>query len=441
MARPARFTPEQLAQMQAIQQSITPAGLGGNSNYAADDDMWGGGSVPQAPNPYGASMGGTGWQRDPNSASTFGLNPFSPQGRALLMHRAQQAQNPLAMNIEQAVDTSQSPQNFMGMTDPMQSPPIPNAGMQYQQNMQPRQMNPEAAMMAQRFQNAQTGYDGMQASNAMTPASIGQYQPEPDMSDVPSVPVYGADPSVMADAAPQGGQRIFDRLAEVNGGVPQTDWTQGIQRPEQQMQGGRPDMVVAAQNPVVDNAVAQNTTPRGGPFSHLGGLRPDASGAAMTASNPYGELMGGTGWQREPGLRSTFGINDKNGGAIPVGRQALAGARDPNSPWPSASAPASAQASAGTDWTQGIERPDTNWIQGIQPPSGEATNAVEPQGWLNKPLFPDSPQVEGSCSGQATGKGALAAAGVAALGAFLVNRSRKKRKGKQKVSQILAARQ
>ena len=74
MARPSRFTPEQLAQMAATQQSIQPTGLGGNQNYMADDDMWGGESMPQAPNPSGALMGGTGWQRDPNSASTFGNN-------------------------------------------------------------------------------------------------------------------------------------------------------------------------------------------------------------------------------------------------------------------------------------------------------------------------------------------------------------------------------
>ena len=342
MPLPPRFTPEQLAQQQAIQQSIQKVGLGGQ---------------PVAP-------------------SMPGLNPFFP------------VQNLMPTSVEQPMD------------------PGPNMGMSYQQDMMPRQPNPEAAMMAQRFMNAQTGYNGMQAAPAAAPA----------METAPP-PEYGADPSVLADTAPA---RIFDRLGEVNGGVRPT--------------------------PPAPEPAALPANPRAeGLRSRFNPQPPEPSAPSMTAPNPYGELMGGTGWQREPGLRSTFGINDQSGGAIPVGRDALFGARDPSSPWPSASAPApaAAPAAASTDWTQGIERPDTNWIQGIQAPAAQASNAQESGGWmdrLNEPLPGSDNMVPGYGSGSPlTGKGALAAAGVAALGAYLVNRNRKK-KGKQKVSQILAAR-
>ena len=40
-----------------------------------------------------------------------------------------------------------------------------------------------------------------------------------------------------------------------------------------------------------------------------------------------------SGWNRDPGSPSTYGVNTN----APTGREALAGQRDPNSPWPSES--------------------------------------------------------------------------------------------------------
>ena len=495
MARPQRFSPEMLAQIaqQAASQQGQQVGRGGqaiNSNYAADDDGWTE-SQASAPNPYGGLMGGTGWQRDAGYAGTYGLNPFSPQGRALMAHIAQRAQNPLSMNIEQPVDTSQQPQNFAGMGDqPMMSPQQPVNPQNFMG--MPKPMSPPQGpgeFLGMNFPNPQQALGGPQPNPAdqfpgmpappefgaagafqsmkapmgvgagqatagvpvprnpfdstgvpQNPAgtnmqfdnpgmnypnpqeTIGGPQPNPaaQFPGMPAPPEFGAAGAFQSMKAPMGvgagqatagglGGNPGARLQQIQQApaAPDTPWTQGIQAPAI-MGGERPGSWASAQG-----QPATPDTPWTQGIQRPAIQPPRLDRAALTdfdtsISGKMGGGLGGGG-DRWMGLeRPDTSISGQMGGGL----GGNPGARLQQ-----------AQQTPDTPWTQGIERPDTDWTQGIERPDTDWTSGIQ---------APEQGGFKGS-------KGMLAAAGIAALGMYLSNK-RKRKKGKQKVSQILAGR-
>jgi hypothetical protein len=200
----------------------------------------------------------------------------------------------------------------------------------------------------------------------------------------------------------QGGQRIFDRLGEVNGGVPQADWTQGIQRPEQQMQGGRPDMVVAAQNQPNQGMADLNAA--------WADSQPDPSGGLR---NRFAQTMDKTGDLSQP-LGDVPSINGDIAQG-PAGADWTQGIERPD-----------------TNWTQGIERPDTNWIQGIQPPAASGGK------WGQTIESLTGGNIRGELGG-ITGKQAGIGAGVG-LGALALAYGLKRRKQKKENKSRMAER-
>ena len=126
----------------------------------------------------------------------------------------------------------------------------------------------------------------------------------------PYNPQGGATPKMDPGMGPGGasqvpGQqngRIIDRLGEVNG-ADQMDPGMGP--------GGA------------------NGMPTMGPGTGPGG----ANGNPMPWNPMYPNPQENSGWNRDPGSPSTYGVNTD----APTGREALAGQRDPNSPWPSES--------------------------------------------------------------------------------------------------------
>jgi len=411
MARPQRFSPEMLAQIaqQAASQQGQQVGLGGqalNSNYMADDDGWTE-SQASAPNPYGGLMGGTGWQRGAGYAGTYGLNPFSPQGRALMAHIAQQAQNPLSMNIEQPVDTSQQPQTFAGMGDqPMMSPQQPVSPQNFMG--MPKPMSPP---------QGPGEFLGMNYPNPQE--TIGGPQPNPaaQFPGMPAPPEFGAAGAFQSMKAPMGvgaGQATSGGLGGNPGArfqqiqqapaVPDTPWTQGIQAPAI-MGGERPGSWAAAQG---QPATPDTPWTQGIQRPAIQPPRLDRDALTDFDTSISGKMGGGLGGggDRWMGIeRPDTSISGQMGGGL----GGNPGARLQQTP--------------DTPWTQGIERPDTDWTQGIERPDTDWTSGIQ---------APEQGGFKGS-------KGMLAAAGIAALGMYLSNK-RKRKKGKQKVSQILAGR-
>ena len=567
MARPARFTPEHLAQIRAIQQSIQPTGLGGqpvDPNYAADDDMWAGEEIPQQ-NPFGMFGNPAAMQGIGAYAGRSGPGMFSPEAMAQMAQIAQARMAPNPFSNDNLMAGTPGPvdgsaferQDMMGDIDAMMQkrammaelqdmiPPSAaqvNPGMKYQQDMVPRQMNPQAAMMAQRYINSQV------------PTAP---PPPPALATSGE---YGADASVVADQAPSGGRpdgpysdytntsppqletgpfshlreisppeakpfdlvnptegeytpmqgkpRIIDRILSGEG----TDAVEAAQADpfeRQDMMDDISEMMAKAdmqrrgaglQNRYPD---ATNTSPPiagGGMPSRVGNVTPDGgmggvmdrlmsqygpkpasgrpdspySGYENTSPNStglggglsrfspermeeirriaqsiHGKSNGPRSEGRHPAVRPGMGkIIGAPGELKPYGADQIGQSALPPRPTGIIGSPGPLQAFGGDTIGQNAlstfnaDKMGTmaDTARGIHL-GGGAGNAQGSQGWLNKPLTPGGLNLTNAGTGKPlTGKSALAAAGVAALGLFLASRRNKKNRGKQKVSQILGNR-
>ena len=568
MARPARFTPEHLAQIRAIQQSIQPTGLGGqpvDPNYAADDDPWAGEEIPQQ-NPFGMFGNPAAMQGIGAYAGRSGPGMFSPEAMAQMAQIAQARMAPNPFSNDNLMAGTPGPvdgsaferQDMMGDIDAMMQkrammaelqdmiPPSAaqvNPGMKYQQDMVPRQMNPQAAMMAQRYINSQV------------PTAP---PPPPALATSGE---YGADASVVADQAPSGGMpnrypnvtntspptgdggmpnriaaeqnrvgpfpagdmartagiadqihlrkpRIIDRILSGEG----TDAVEAAQADpfeRQDMMDDISEMMAKAdmqrrgaglQNrypdatntspPIAGGGMPSrvgNVTPDGGmggvmdrlmsqygpkpasgrpdsPYSGYENTSPNSTGLggglsrfspermeemANIAQSIHGKSNGPRSEGHHPAVRPGMGqIIGGPGELKPYGADQIGQSALPPRPTGIIGSPGPLQAFGGDTIGQNAlstfnadkmsTMADTARREHL---GGSEGNAQGSQGWLNKPLTPGGLNLTNAGTGKPlTGKSALAAAGVAALGLFLASRRNKKNRGKQKVSQILGNR-
>ncbi len=142
-----------------------------------------------------------------------------------------------------------------------------------------------------------------------------------------------------------------------------------------------------------------------GPRDGMYGAGPEVPGTQQPGPQSempmYPNPQENSGWKRSPGSSSTYGITD----VMPTGRAALAGARDPNDPWPSESWEPPVVDTTGTPQTfTGINSPMSKgpeYYTGQGPRSGMYGAGPEVPG-PQQPNANEPPGLTGSRTGKST---------------------------------------